>query len=45
MHRIGILSKVIIQQWNIEEGYRLMKKAGFDAVDFNFDEYLGTNAV
>lgn len=45
MHRIGILTKGTIQQGNIEEGYRLMKEAGFDAVDFNFDEYLSTNAV
>lgn len=45
MHKIGILTKGTIQQGNIEEGYRLVKEAGFDSIDFNFDEYLNTNAV
>ena len=45
MHKIGIQSTGTIRQENIDEGYRIIKAAGFDCVDFNFDEYLAVNDV
>lgn len=45
MHKIGIQSMGTIRRENPEEGYRLIKEAGFDCVDFNFDEYLNVNDV
>lgn len=43
MHKIGIQAVGTIKQPDIEMGYRLIKEAGFDCVDFNFDEYLNCN--
>ncbi len=45
MNRIGVQSTGCIRQDNIEAGYLMIKEAGFDCVDFNFDEYLGINDV
>lgn len=45
MHKIGIQSTGTVRQENIDEGYRIIKAAGFDCVDFNFDEYLNVNDV
>lgn len=45
MHKIGIQSTGSILQGDIEAGYRRIKEAGFDCVDFNFDEYLHCTMV
>ncbi|MDE6064521.1 MAG: sugar phosphate isomerase/epimerase [Lachnospiraceae bacterium] len=45
MHKIGIQSTGSIIQGDIEAGYRRIKEAGFDCVDFNFDEYLHCTMV
>lgn len=45
MHKIGVQSTGSIIQGNIEAGYRMIKEAGFDCVDFNFDEYLHCTKV
>lgn len=45
MLKIGILTQGIIRAENIEEDYRMIKEAGFDCIDFNFDTYLSTNDV
>lgn len=45
MHKLGIQSLGTVRQDNIEDGYRLIKEAGFDCVDFNMDEYLTCNMV
>lgn len=45
MNKIGIQSMGTISRENIEEGYRMIRMAGFDCVDFNFDEYLSVNDV
>lgn len=44
-HKIGVGSMGIIQHENPEDGYKLLKEAGFDCVDFNFDAYLNINRV
>lgn len=45
MQKIGVQSIGSIKQGDIEAGYRMIREAGFDCVDFNFDEYLGVNQV
>lgn len=45
MHKVGMLTNGVIQEENIEEGYRFMAEAGFDSVDFNFDTYLPCTLV
>lgn len=45
MHKIGIQSTGSIIQGDIAAGYRRIKEAGFDCVDFNFDEYLHCTMV
>ena len=45
MQKIGVQSTGSIKQGNIEEGYRMIREAGFDCVDFNFDEFLSVNQV
>ena len=40
MHKIGVMTEGVIRKENIEEGYRFIKEAGFDCIDFNFDAYL-----
>ena len=45
MNRIGVQSIGSIYADNIEGGYRMIKEAGFDCVDFNFDEYLPCGLV
>lgn len=45
MLQIGMLTQGIIRDENVDEGYRLMKEAGFDCVDFNFDTYLSINDI
>lgn len=45
MNKIGVQSTGAIRQDDIEAGYRRIKEAGFDCVDFNFDEYLNVNDV
>lgn len=45
MHKIGIQSTGSITQGDVEAGYRRIKEAGFDCVDFNFDEYLHCTLV
>lgn len=34
-----------VRAGRLEESYRMIREAGFDCVDFNFDEYLGVNDV
>ena len=45
MNKIGMQTQCVIQKENIEDGYRMIKEAGFDCVDFNFDDYLSVNDV
>lgn len=45
MHKLGIQSTGAIKPDNIEEGYRIISEAGFDCVDFNFDEFLHVSMV
>lgn len=45
MHKISVQSTGSIIQGEIEAGYRRIKEAGFDCVDFNFDEYLHCTLV
>ncbi len=45
MNKIGVQSTGSIIQGDIEAGYRRIKEAGFDCVDFNFDEYLHCTMV
>lgn len=45
MNKIGVQSTGSIKAEDIEAGYRIIREAGFDCVDFNFDEYLGVNDV
>lgn len=45
MHKLSIQSTGTIQPDNIEAGYRMIKEAGFDCVDFNFDEFLHCGLV
>lgn len=45
MHKIGVQSTGSILREDIEAGYRSIKEAGFDCVDFNFDEYLHCTLV
>lgn len=45
MHKIGIQSTGSIIRGDIEASYRMLKAAGFDCVDFNFDEYLHCTMV
>lgn len=45
MHKVGIGSLGIVKQGNIEDGYRMIKEAGIDCVDFNMDEFLFCNDV
>lgn len=44
-HKVGIGSMGIISHEEPEKGYGLLKEAGFDCVDFNFDAYLNINNV
>jgi len=45
MHKIGVGSMGIVDKENPENGYKMLKEAGFDCVDFNFDAYLNINDV
>uniref|UniRef100_UPI0040563319 sugar phosphate isomerase/epimerase family protein n=1 Tax=Acetatifactor sp. TaxID=1872090 RepID=UPI0040563319 len=45
MHKVGMLTSGVLQEGNIEEGYRMMAEAGFDCIDFNFDAYLSINDI
>ena len=45
MNKIGIQSAGTIDRNDLDAGYRMIKEAGFDCVDFNFDEYLNCGVV
>lgn len=45
MLKTGIQATGTIKREKPEEGYRMIKEAGFDCVDFNFDEYLTVHEV
>ncbi|MBR1931647.1 MAG: sugar phosphate isomerase/epimerase [Lachnospiraceae bacterium] len=45
MHKIGIQSMGAISMERLEEGYRRLREAGVDCVDFGFDEYLPCGKV
>ena len=45
MNKIGVQSIGSIYSENIEAGYEMIRKAGFDCVDFNFDEFLPCRLV
>ena len=38
MNKIGIQSAGTIDRNDLDAGYRMIKEAGFDCVDSNFDE-------
>lgn len=44
-NKIGVQSIGAVRAGKIEESYRMIKEAGFDCVDFNFDEYVNVNDV
>lgn len=45
MNKLGVQSCGTIDPKEPEQGYRMIKEAGFDCVDFNFDEYLSCGLV
>lgn len=45
MNKVGVQSQGSIRRDRLEESYRMVKDAGFDCVDFNFDEYLPCGAI
>lgn len=45
MNKIGVQSQGSIYEDDIDGGYRMLKEAGFNCVDFNFDAYLPCNDV
>lgn len=45
MNKIGVQSCGAIDPHDLENSYRMIKEAGFDCVDFGFDEYLSCGVV
>ncbi|MBO5166760.1 MAG: sugar phosphate isomerase/epimerase [Lachnospiraceae bacterium] len=45
MYKIGVQSTGVTNREDIDTGYRMIKEAGFDCVDFNFDFYLHCGIV
>lgn len=45
MNKVGMLTNGVLHEDNIEEGYRFLAEAGFDCIDFNFDNYLSINDI
>jgi len=43
--KLGVQTKNIIEDKNPSEGFTLIKKAGFDCVDFSLNEYLTNTAL